>query len=86
LATGSSARSEQRPDCQVYHWTLRERLPALPVPLRAPDPDVRIDVAAVFTTAYDRGRFGRRINLESRVTGPLKDADSRWIETVRKGM
>jgi len=60
------SRSEQRPDCQVYHWPLRERLPTLPIPLRAPDPDVQIDLAAVFTTAYERGRFGRRINDEAR--------------------
>src|SRR5207253_2312172 len=26
------SRSERRPDCQVYRWTLRERLPTLPVP------------------------------------------------------
>src|SRR5260370_1436129 len=43
---------------------LRERLPVLPVPLRAPDRDVLINLAAVFTTAYDRGRFDRRINYE----------------------
>jgi hypothetical protein len=79
------SRSEQRPNCQVYRWTLRERLPTLPVPLRAPDPDVLIDLAAVSATAYDHGRFGRRINYESGVTGPLKDADKEWIETVRKG-
>lgn len=30
----SIARAEQRPDCQVYHWTLRQTLPPLPVPLR----------------------------------------------------
>jgi hypothetical protein len=52
--------------------------------LRAPDPDVLIDLAAVFTTAYDPGRFGRRINYESGVTGSLKDADREWVERVRK--
>jgi hypothetical protein len=78
------SRSERRPDCQVYHWTLRERLPALPVPLRAPDPDVHIDLAAVFTTAYDRGRFGRRINYEAALPVPLQDADRHWLETIRK--
>jgi hypothetical protein len=50
-------------------------LPTLPVPLRDADPDVLINLAAVFTTAYDRGRFSRRINYEAGVTGPWKDAD-----------
>jgi Protein of unknown function (DUF4058) len=44
-----------------------------------PNPDVLIGLAAVFTTAYDRGRFPRRIKYESGVTGPLKDADRQWI-------
>jgi hypothetical protein len=34
-------------------------------------------LAAVFSTTNDRGRFSRRINHESEVTGPFKDADRR---------
>src|SRR3712207_9488773 len=56
------ARAEARPDCQVYAWGLADPLQRLPVPLRPPDADVWIDLAAVFTTAYDRARFGRRLN------------------------
>ena len=56
-------RAGQRPDCQVYSWNLRQPLPRLPVPLRAPYDDVSFDLAAVFNTAYDRGRFGQRISL-----------------------
>jgi hypothetical protein len=41
-------------------------------------------IAAVFPTAYDRGRFSCRINDKSGVTGRLKDADRQWVETVRK--
>src|SRR6202008_2923837 len=49
------SRGEQRPDCQVYAWNLRQALPRLPVPLRAPDADIFIELGAVFATAYDRG-------------------------------
>jgi hypothetical protein len=45
--------------------------------------DVLIDLAAVFTTAYDRSRVARRINYESGVTVPMKDADRQWIDSVR---
>jgi hypothetical protein len=78
------SRSEQRPDCQVYGWTLRTPLPTLPVPLLAPDPDLHIDLAAVVTTAFDRGRFARRINYQAAVPVSLRDADEKWIETLRQ--
>jgi hypothetical protein len=78
------SRSEQRPDCQVYGWTLRQRLATLPVPLLAPDPDLLIDLAAVFATAFDRGRFPRRINYRSAVPVSLRVADEQWIETLRQ--
>jgi len=76
------ARAEQRPDCQVYSWTVRHPLPRLPVPLREPDPDLPIDLAAVFTTAYERGRFQRRLNYRGPVPATLRPADQHWVETV----
>jgi hypothetical protein len=80
------ARADQRPDCQVYFWSLRQPLPRLPVPLREPDPDLLIDLEAVFTTAYDRGRFGRRLNYQGPVPAPLKAKQRNWVQSVlRKG-
>jgi hypothetical protein len=76
------SRWEPRPDCHVYSWPLRQPLPRLPVPLRAPDSDIVIDYAAVFTTAYDRGRFGRSINYQSSCPAPLDEANRRWSESV----
>src|SRR5207249_4259942 len=49
------ARGDRRPDCQVYGWTIREPLPPIPIPLLAPDPDLWIDLGAVFRTTYQRG-------------------------------
>ena len=73
------AHADRRFDCDVYAWSLRHPLPRLPIPLRAPDPDLVIDLAAVFATAYDRGRFGRRLRYEGPPVGPLRDADREWV-------
>jgi hypothetical protein len=76
------ARGDRRPDCQVYRWTLREPLSRLPVPLRAPDADLLIDLAAVFTTAYERGRFSRRINYQAPAPAFLREEDRQWSESL----
>jgi Protein of unknown function (DUF4058) len=76
------SRGDQRPDCQVYSWTLRQPLPCLPVPLRDPDPDLLIDLGAVFTTAYDRGRFGRRLNYRGTLPTHLRAEDRKWVEAL----
>jgi hypothetical protein len=76
------ARADQRPDCQVYFWSLRQPLPRLPIPLRDPDPDLLIDLGAVFTTAYDRGRFGRRLNYLGPLPVRLPARDKSWVQSV----
>jgi hypothetical protein len=75
-------RGDRRPDCQVYHWMLPQALPILPVPLRSPDADIHIDLAAVFKTAYERGRFHRRINYRGPAPAVLREEDRRWSESV----
>jgi hypothetical protein len=76
------SRAEQRPDCQVYYWALRQPLPTLPVPLRAPHADIRIDLGAAFRTAYERGRFQRRINYQGALPSFLSDEDKGWARTI----
>ncbi len=79
------SRSDRRPDCQVYFWTLRQPLPTLPVPLRAPDADLLINLAAVFATAYDRGRFGRRLPYQGPVPAFIPEPDRPWVEALLAG-
>jgi hypothetical protein len=76
------SRGDQRPDSHVFFWNLREALPTLPVPLREPDPDIFVDLGAVFRTAYERGRFSRRINYQLPAPGALRDEDRQWTEGI----
>ena len=36
---------------------MRQRLPILPIPLRAPDPDVSLNYQALFELTFTRGRY-----------------------------
>lgn len=76
------ARAELRPDCQVYAWTLPHVLPRLPLPLRPPYKDAVIDLGQVFTTAYDRGRFGRRLAYQRPCPAPLRDDQRSWVASI----
>lgn len=76
------SRAEQRPDCQVYAWPLQHPLPTLPVPLRLPDADLLINLAEVFTTAYDRGRFQRGIDYRDPLPDQLRPDERPWAEEV----
>jgi hypothetical protein len=78
------SHGDRRPDCNVYRWTLREPLPTLPVPLRAPDPDIFVDLGAVFATAYSRARFFRRINYQAPIPTVVNKRDQAWVEGVLK--
>jgi hypothetical protein len=73
------ARAERRPDCDVYSWPLPEPLPVLPIPLRAPDPDVLLDLGAVSRTVYERGGYERDIDYA--LPPPVRFSDERqqWI-------
>lgn len=79
------SRADRRPMCDVYAWTVRDRLPVVPVPLRSPDPDIKVNLAEVFRTTYERGRYGRMIDYArpAPVTR-LDPEDAKWAtETAR---
>lgn len=78
------ARAERRPDAEVYAWSVRRRLPTIPVPLRAPDPDVPLDLARAYAFAYDRGGYGRVMSYDQPLPKgfPLSPDDRAWAEGI----
>lgn len=77
------ARAERRPDAAVFTWTIRDPLPCMPVPLRSPDPDVLIDLAAVFRTTYERARLDRKVDY-SRPLANLSTEDQAWARQIAR--
>jgi hypothetical protein len=78
------SRAERRPDCEVYAWTVRDRLPSIPIPLAPPDDDVVVDLGAVFTTAYSRGRYARLIDYTTPPSVLRKPEDRTWAEKIAR--
>lgn len=70
----------------VYPWSVRDRLPVIPVPLREPDPDVGLDLAAVFVTTYERGRYARALRYAAVPPAPLSEGDAAWAASIAEAM
>jgi Protein of unknown function (DUF4058) len=54
-------RVEKRPDAAFWPIGLGDRLPAVPVPVRAPDPDARLDLQVVLDQIYDDAGYANYI-------------------------
>lgn len=75
-------RAEAREKCIVYPWTIRQPLPTIPIPLKAPDDDIRVNLASVFTTTYDRGRYARALDYRQPPPIALNARDQEWAQSV----
>ena len=75
-------RRQERPRVRVYPWTLRHRLPTIPIPLADDDPDVPLDLQAVFSTVYDRAGYDYGLDYRRAVAPPLAEAELGWAQAV----
>lgn len=71
------SRVEERPRAGVWPWRLRDPLPVLPVPLRSPDADARLDLKAVIDQLYDGGRYANYV-YKGPPEPPLAPDDAAW--------
>lgn len=78
------SRNDRPGKREVYAWAVRRPLPVVSVPLRPADGDVQLDLASAFATAFERGRYGRRLRYAAGPSAPLADADRAWAESVAR--
>jgi hypothetical protein len=80
------ARGDRRPDCDVYAWSIRQPLTSIRIPLLAPDPDIPLDLAAVYATTFEKGRYARSIKYDAPLTIGLVPDDRAWAEARTKDL
>jgi hypothetical protein len=83
------SRSEKRKpylDLELYGFTVRSPLPTIAIPLRAPDPDVELDLGRVFLRAYETGPYRKILQYDLPADPPLSGEDAAWArEVLRAG-
>lgn len=66
---------------QAYPIPLARRLPRIRVPLRAPDPDVAVDLQAVFDRCYDNGGYSDFVDYRRPPATPLSPNEQIWLQS-----
>ncbi len=74
------SRADQRPMTEAYAWSVRDPLPAVPVPLDSAHPDVMLPLGEPFVGTYRAARYGSIIDyavLPPRP--PFSTDDAEWV-------
>jgi len=75
-------RGGQKGRYEVWAIMLQQRLPRIHVPLQAGDPDVVLDLQAVFNRCYNEGAYARRLDYRSEPPTPLEGDDAQWADAL----
>jgi hypothetical protein len=75
------SRLETRPRADFWPLRLRQPLPVIPIPLRDPDPDARLDLQAILHHVYDAARY-RNYIYDAPPQPALSAADDAWAREL----
>ncbi|NJM47095.1 MAG: DUF4058 family protein [Alkalinema sp. RU_4_3] len=67
----------------THSFTVRDSFPTVPIPLTEEEPELAIDLQAVFAGVYGRSRYHQRIDYGQPLPPPnLEPADQAWVEQL----
>jgi hypothetical protein len=75
-------RASRRYKAEVFAWDLRNPLPEIPIPLSADDPDVSIDLQAVFSSTFDRAGYDYSLDYGLDLAPELDDDETGWVRSA----
>ena len=73
-------RVGRKPRCQVICWSLRAKLPPIPIPLLPTDPETTLDLDAAFGLAYESSFYSRRLPYHEPLVPPIREGDAAWVQ------
>lgn len=75
-------RARAGPEYAVYRLPLTQRLPKLPIPLRAGDDDAVLDLQAIVDETYRKGGFEALVNYAADADPPLTGEAAAWADEL----
>jgi hypothetical protein len=79
-------RQDHLPYVDVYTWSVRDPLPAVPVPLRAPDPDLLLALGGLLGHTYERAHYAHSLRYAEPPRAPLSPVDAAWAQSLARPM
>jgi hypothetical protein len=76
------SRADQRTRTRYWPVRVRQALPVIDIPLRGKDPDVALDLGAVFRTLYDRAAYDVTVDYRKEPRPRLEGDDAKWARTL----
>ena len=73
------SRRNRAPKCRAWPAHFKRPLPAIPVPLLSPDPDVHLDLQPMIDAVYERARYGQDIDYSRPLSRPLTADEATWL-------
>jgi hypothetical protein len=71
---------KQAPLCVAWHAYFHVPLPEIPIPLAAPDPDIKIAFQPLVEAVYARSRYDRDIDYRRPLRPPLSPPEQAWLD------
>lgn len=78
------SRANERQKLEVWVVPITKRLPRISVPLLSPDPDVVVDLQALFDRCYNNGGYARFLRYDHDPPPPLHPDDLAWVRKLLK--
>ena len=75
------ARREEFPEIGIWPISLRDPLPAVPVPLRAPHADAKLELQPLLHRLYDAAGYGDYI-YRGTPRPPLRPEEAEWARRI----
>jgi hypothetical protein len=79
------SRADQRTRTRFWPISVRQALPVIRIPLRGKEPEVPLDLGAVFRTAYDRAAYDASVDYRKEPQPPLGGDDAKWARKLLRG-
>jgi hypothetical protein len=79
------SRADDRTRTRYWPVSVRQALPVFGIPLRGKEPDVSLDLGAVFKAAYDRAAYDLSLDYRKEPQPPLAGEDAKWARDLLRG-
>ncbi|MEX0702579.1 MAG: DUF4058 family protein [Planctomycetales bacterium] len=68
-------------EAEIYRVPFRDKLPAIRIPLRPTDRDIRLGLQSLIDQCYERGRYDL-IDYTQELIPPLPAGDAQWVDDL----